>query len=52
MIVRRSRRARRWTLRVPWGESALLTVPSRLPEREVRRLVEQHRAWIAAERAK
>ena len=52
VVVRRSHRARRWTLRVPWGEPALLTVPHWLPEREVARVVEAHRAWIEAERAK
>ena len=30
----------------------MLTVPQRLPEREIRRIVESHRAWIARERAK
>jgi predicted metal-dependent hydrolase len=52
VLVRRSRRARRWTLRVPWGGPALLTVPQRLPQRDVERLLEEHRDWIAGERAK
>jgi predicted metal-dependent hydrolase len=51
VVVRRSRRARRWTLRVPWGGPPVLTVPHRLPERDVRRIVEEHRDWIARERA-
>ena len=50
--VRRSRRARRWTLSVPWGEATLLTVPTWMPEHEIARVVESHREWIAAERAK
>jgi len=52
VVVRRSRRARRWTLRAPWGEPATLTVPARLPEREVGRILEEHRGWLARERAK
>jgi predicted metal-dependent hydrolase len=51
VVVRRSRRARRWTLRVPWGGPPVLTVPQRLPERDVRRIVEEHRDWIARQRA-
>jgi predicted metal-dependent hydrolase len=50
--VRRSRRARRWTLSVPWGETTVLTVPTWMPEGEIARVVESHREWIAAERAK
>jgi predicted metal-dependent hydrolase len=50
--VRRSRRVRRWTLSVPWGAPASLTVPAWLPEQEVGRIVESHRSWIARERAK
>jgi hypothetical protein len=52
LVVRRSRRARRWTLRVPWGGPPILTVPQRLPEREIGRILEEHRDWIARERAK
>jgi predicted metal-dependent hydrolase len=51
VVVRRSRRARRWTLRAPWGEPATLTVPQRLPERDVRRILAEHRDWLARERA-
>jgi hypothetical protein len=50
--VRRSRRARRWTLSVPWGEPALMTVPVAMPDEEIVRVVELHREWVAAERAK
>jgi predicted metal-dependent hydrolase len=52
VLVRRSRRARRWTLRVPWGGPAELTVPARASAREVDGIVERHRDWIARERAK
>jgi predicted metal-dependent hydrolase len=52
VVVRRSPRARRWSLRVPWGGPALLTVPQRLPEREVARILAGSRSWIARERAK
>ena len=52
IVLRRSPRARRWTLRVPWGAPAELTIPARLPEREAQRIVAAHREWIAAERAK
>jgi len=50
--VRRSRRARRWTLSVPWGGPAVLVVPSYMPDPEVSRVVEHHRDWILRERAK
>ena len=50
--VRRSRRVRRWTLSVPWGEPARLTVPVWLPADDVERIVASHRSWIARERAK
>jgi predicted metal-dependent hydrolase len=50
--VRRSRRARKWTLTVPWGEPTLMTVPSSMRDDEIAEIVETHRAWIAAERAK
>jgi predicted metal-dependent hydrolase len=52
VVVRRSRRARRWTLRAPWGEPALLTVPARVSEREVRRILEEQRGWLEHERAR
>jgi predicted metal-dependent hydrolase len=50
--VRRSRRVRRWTLTVPWGEPPTLTVPHWMPETEIQRVVAGHREWIAAERLK
>jgi predicted metal-dependent hydrolase len=51
IVVRRSRRARRWTLRAPWGAPALLTVPWRLPAAEIERILADHRDWLARERA-
>jgi predicted metal-dependent hydrolase len=50
--VRPSRRARRWTLSVPWGSPPVLTVPSWMSEDDVVSVIESHRGWIAAERAK
>jgi predicted metal-dependent hydrolase len=50
--VRRSRRARRWTLSVPWGAPTLLTAPTWMGEAEIAHVIDQHREWIAAERAK
>ena len=50
--VRRSRRARRWTLSVPWGAPTTLTVPASMPGADVDRIVAAHRDWIARERAK
>ncbi|HVS84644.1 MAG TPA: M48 family metallopeptidase [Gaiellaceae bacterium] len=52
VVVRRSRRAKRWTLRAPWGAPAELTVPARLPAREVERILAEHRAWLMRERAR
>ena len=50
--IRRSRRARRWTLRAPWGEPVLLTVPVRFRDDEIEEVLESHRDWIARERAR
>jgi predicted metal-dependent hydrolase len=50
--VRRSRRARRWTLSVPWGSPPTLTIPTWLPEGDVAGIIASHRDWIARERAK
>jgi predicted metal-dependent hydrolase len=48
--VRRSPRAKRWSLTVPWGEPAVLTVPLRMPRDEIERVTEAHRDWIARQR--
>jgi len=50
--VRRSRQAGRWTLSVPWGAPVQLTAPMWMPDDEVDRVLESHRDWIAAERAR
>ena len=48
--IRRSRRARRWTLTVPWGAPVRLTVPVQMPEGEIAAVLETHRDWIVRER--
>jgi predicted metal-dependent hydrolase len=49
--VRRSSRARRWRLEVPWSEPARLTVPKRMSRREIDAVLERQQAWITRERA-
>ena len=49
--IRRSRRARRWTITIPWGEPVVLTVPARMPAREIEVVLDSNREWIARERA-
>src|SRR5947207_1470659 len=44
--VRRSPRARRWRLEVPWGEPVRLTVPRRMSRAEIERVLARKRAWI------
>jgi hypothetical protein len=48
--VRRSPRARRWRLEVPWGEPARLTVPQQTSRAEVERLLAEKRSWIEEQR--
>src|SRR4051812_12297081 len=48
--VRRSPRAVRWRLEVPWGEAARLTVPQSMSQREAERILRERRAWIAEQR--
>jgi len=48
--VRRSPRARRWRLEVPWGEPARLTVPQWTSGAEVERLLAEKRSWIEGQR--
>jgi predicted metal-dependent hydrolase len=50
--VRRSRRARRWTLSVPWGSPPVLAVPTWMSDHDVERIIDAHREWLASERAK
>ena len=52
VVVRRSRRAKRWTIDLPWGEPARLTVPVWMSDGEIDRVLHAHRDWIAAERAR
>ena len=49
--IRRSRRARRWTLTVPWGDHVVLTVPAGMTDGEIDGVLASHRDWIAGERA-
>jgi predicted metal-dependent hydrolase len=48
--VRRSARARRWRLEVPWGEPARLTVPQRMSRAEVERVLAEQRHWVERQR--
>jgi predicted metal-dependent hydrolase len=48
--VRRSPRARRWRLEVPWGEPARLTAPRSMSQVEVDRVLRDKRAWIEEQR--
>ncbi|HZR94775.1 MAG TPA: M48 family metallopeptidase [Gaiellaceae bacterium] len=50
--VRRSRRARRWTLSVPWGAPPTLTIPSWMADADVDSIIAAHREWILTERRK
>jgi predicted metal-dependent hydrolase len=48
--VRRSSRARRWRLEVPWGEPVRLTVPEWTSQGEVERVLAEKRPWIEEQR--
>jgi predicted metal-dependent hydrolase len=48
--VRRSPRARRWRLEVPWGEPARLTAPRSMSNVEVDEVLRDKRAWIEKQR--
>jgi predicted metal-dependent hydrolase len=50
--VRRSQRARRWRLEVPWGEPARLTVPRSMSHADVDRVLAENRSWIEGQRRK
>ncbi len=50
--VRRSRRVKRWSLTVPWGEPVTLTAPMFMSEEEIERVIADNAEWIANERAK
>jgi predicted metal-dependent hydrolase len=44
--IRRSRRARRWRLEVPWGRPARLVVPEWMTQTEIDCLLVDRREWI------
>jgi len=48
--VRRSPRARRWRLEVPWGASVRLTVPRSMSTDEIRRVLADKREWVEEQR--
>jgi len=48
--VRRSRRARKWRLEVPWGKPARLTAPAGMSERGIAQVLARQQDWIAAQR--
>ncbi|TML44589.1 MAG: M48 family metallopeptidase [Actinobacteria bacterium] len=48
--VRRSPRARRWRLEVPWDEPARLSVPQSMSRAEVDRVLAEKQQWIAEQR--
>jgi hypothetical protein len=48
--VRRSPRARRWRLEVPWGQPARLTAPRSMSQVEVEQVFREQRAWIEEQR--
>lgn len=50
--MRRSPRARRWRLEVPWGEPARLTVPRRTSRAELERVLSETRPWVEEQRRK
>jgi predicted metal-dependent hydrolase len=48
--VRRSSRARRWRLEVPWGEPARLTIPRWMSAAEAQRVLADKRPWLEEQR--
>ena len=48
--MRRSPRARRWRLEVPWGQPVRLIAPVSMSRVEVERVLEEKRAWVEAQR--
>jgi predicted metal-dependent hydrolase len=50
--VRRSRRAKRWRLEVPWGEPPRLTVPLGMTDAAIAELLRRQELWIARQRAR
>jgi predicted metal-dependent hydrolase len=50
VVVRRSPRARRWRLEVPWGQPARLIVPRSTSAAEIESVLAEKRPWIAEQR--
>jgi hypothetical protein len=50
--IHRSRRAKRWSLTVPWGEPVKLVAPSWLDDDAIDEVLESHLDWIERERAR
>jgi predicted metal-dependent hydrolase len=50
--VRRSRRAKRWTVSVEWGAPAALTAPISMSDDEIERVIDESQEWIKAQRAR
>jgi hypothetical protein len=50
--VRRSRRVKRWSVTVPWGEPVTLTAPASMSDAEIERVIEANLEWIEQERKK
>lgn len=48
--IRRSPRARRWRLEVPWGGLVRMTVPRTMSNADVERLLAEYRPWIERQR--
>ena len=48
--IRRSARARRWRLEVPWGAPARLIVPSSATREDLERVLTDRRSWIKEQR--
>jgi predicted metal-dependent hydrolase len=48
--VRRSARARRWRLEVPWGAPARLTIPRWMSAAEAERVLADKRPWLEEQR--
>jgi predicted metal-dependent hydrolase len=49
--IRRSSRARRWRLEVPWGAPARLTVPVSMGQAELEQVLAAQQQWIEQQRA-
>ena len=48
--IRRSRRARRWRVEVPWDRPARLVAPQWMSQAEIDRVLADKRAWIEEQR--